>query len=108
MRRMRSAAAEIGMANPKALGVDGDRRIDPDDIAGCVEQGPATVAGVDGCVGLDQAAERGLLACGLVGHGDLAVEPGDDAAGDGLRVAAEISGWPIAMAVQLDGDGVAD
>jgi hypothetical protein len=52
-----------------------DLGVDPDHLAGTVDQRAARVPGVDGSVGLDHVADREA-----VGRLDLALERGDDAA----------------------------
>ena len=71
----RHGEADAGVA---AAAVGGDLRVDADDAALGVEQRAAGVAGVDRGVGLDHAGDREA-----VGRLDVAVERGDDAAGDG-------------------------
>src|SRR5699024_204047 len=65
---------------PGVLPGGGDRRGDPDDVPGRVEQRATGVAGVDGRVDLDGVGDH-LLAAELVGRGDRAVQGGDDAGG---------------------------
>jgi hypothetical protein len=55
--------------------------VDADDAAGGVEQRAAGVAGGDGGVDLDEVDQRAALGGGA---GDLAVDSGDDAGGDGV------------------------
>src|SRR6185295_9441984 len=81
---------------PETLGVRRDGRVDPDDVAGAVEQRAAAVAGIDRGVRLDEAVEGRRPAGRLVLDRDLPVEAGDDPARDGFRVAAERA---------ADGDG---
>ena len=68
--RDREADAAVGARLARDLGVD------PDHLAGGVEQRAARVAGVDRRVGLDDAGDRVA-----VGRLDVAVEGGDDARG---------------------------
>ena len=64
-----------------ALGVARDRSVDADDVTARVEQRTATVARIDGRVGLDEIVD-GVAVIEL----DLAAHRRDDAAGHGVRV----------------------
>src|SRR5207245_1293576 len=56
-------AHAIGRAAPR-----GDRRVDADHLPGQVDQRPAAVARIDGCVGLQEALELAFLTALDIAH----------------------------------------
>src|SRR5207248_7922398 len=65
-----------GEAN--ALGWPDDRRVDADHQAAAVDQGPAAVAGIEGCIGLDDVIDQvaGDAAQGAADRADYAGRDG--------------------------------
>ena len=80
--RDREADADVALAAAAGL----DLGVDPDHFAGRVDQRAARVAGVDRRVGLDHVVDREP-----VGRLDLALQGGDDAAGDGAVEAERVA-----------------
>ena len=105
---MRSFAAPIGIAKPRPSALVATAVLIPMTLPVPSRSGPPLLPGLIAASVWMRPLSVDWRARGLVGHGDLSVEPGDDAAGDGLGVRAERAADRDGGLADLEGGRVAD